>query len=284
MLISKKISGVAISVLAVGLIAGCSSPAPSTDTASDVGTLTPGELSVGLTLAYAPYSYVQDGKKAGFDVEALELVAKELDVDLKLTDRDFAQAVLDVTNKKFDVTPGLYMTAERAKTLDFVPYFSAGTDIVSTEDGPRPQSAEDLCGLKVSSIKGGAVVEKIRTETNATCEDTGKMEVDLREYPSDPEATQALVSGGVDVQLTESIIAKEVLEKTGGSLVVTNKEQLFPVQVGWGMAKGNPELQKSLTEALERAVDSGEYGKLLDRYGLSTYDPELAREAIEDGS
>lgn len=267
--------------MALVLIAACGASGGDDAGASELGTLSPDELSVGLTLAYAPYSYIEDGEPVGFDVEALQLIADELGVELKLTDIKFAQAIIDVTSKKFDLTPGLYMTPERAQEVDFVPYFAAGTAIVSTEGGPQPTTAEDLCGLKVSSIKGGAVVAKLREEINPTCVERGLAEVDVREYPTDPEATQALVAGNVDVQLTETIIAEEVIRRVGGDLAVTNEEPLFPVQVGWGIAKGNAALQASLTEALNRVTESGAYGELLAQYGLSPHDPELAEQAIQ---
>lgn len=254
---------------------------PDEGNASDIGTLEPGKLQVGLTLAYAPYSYIDDGEPAGFDVEALQMVADELDVDLKLNDIKFAQAILDVKSGKFDLTPGLYMTPERAESVDFVPYFSAGTAIVAPAEGESPSAPEDLCGKEVSSIKGGAVVAKVREETSPACVAEGKDPVAVREYPSDPEATQALITGAVDYQLTETIIAQEVIDRTNAALRITNDEPIFPVQVGWGIAKGNDDLHQALTSALERVTESGAYADLLDEYGLSPHDPEMAAEAIQ---
>lgn len=253
---------------------------PEAGNASEIGTLEPGKLQVGLTLAYAPYSYIDDGEPAGFDVEALQMVADELGVELELNDIKFAQAILDVKSGKFDLTPGLYMTPERAESVDFVPYFSAGTAIVAPAEGESPSAPEDLCGKEVSSIKGGAVVAKVREETSPACVAGGKDAVVVREYPSDPEATQALITGAVDYQLTETIIAQEVIDRTDAGLRITNDEPIFPVQVGWGIAKGNDDLHQALTSALERVTESDAYVDLLDEYGLSPHDPEMAAESI----
>mgnify|MGYP006423287037 CR=1 FL=1 len=216
------------------------------------------KLTVGLTFAYAPYSYLDEGEPAGFDVETLRLIAKEIDLDPAFKNTKFSQAILSVKQGNIDVTPGLYMTPERAKAVTLVPYFSAGTAIVveSNKKNP-PKSKMDLCGLVVSSIKGAAVADKVRTETNPECKEAGRETVEVREFSTDPGATQALLSGAVDAQLTETIIARTVIEKSNGSLAMSNESALYPVQVGWGINKQHKALAKAMKSALERVKESG---------------------------
>lgn len=249
--------------------------------AQDIGVLNPGQLNVGLDLTYAPYSYVKEDKPVGFDVETLRLIAKALDVEPVFKDTRFEQVVIGVRSKQFDLTPGLYMTPERAKAIKLVPYFAAGSVIVvRAAETEAPATEMDLCGLKVSSIKGGAVVEKVNTETNPVCESAGKSPVDIREYPTDPEATQALLAGGVDAQLTEAIIAANAVKMTGARLKISSEKLLYPVQVGWGVNLDNHALADALGGALKTITQSGQYGKLLAEYGLSPFDPELAKQAV----
>ena len=254
-------------------------------TSGDQELLNPGTLTIGLDLTYAPYSYVKDGKSVGFDVEALRLVADEMGVKPKFEDTRFEQVIVGVKGHQFDLTPGLYMTPERADAVDLVPYFSAGSAIVARSSDANPPKTElDLCGLKVSSIKGGAVVAKVNEQTTPDCKKAGKPPVDVREYPTDPEATQALLAGGVDVQLTEGIIAKTVVAKNPGRLTITSDKLLYPVQVGWGIVKGNTKLAEALREALAAAAKSGKFTTLLKKYGLDPHDPEKAQAAVQGGA
>lgn len=271
-------AGAVIAMLAAG---GCASSGTPSDAVADdgLGTISPDTLSVGLDLTYVPYSYLDGDEPVGFDVEVLKALAEELGIEADFQDTRFEQVIIGVSDRKFDVTPGLYITAERAAQVDFVPYFSAGSAIVARQGDVTPTEEMDLCGLKVASIKGGAVVGKVLNETTPACQEAGKPAVDIREYPTDPEATQALLAGGVDVQLTEAIIAKEVIEKTGDRLVVTNDELLYPVQVGFGVTKGNDALVEALTGALERIQAAGTYAPLLAEYNLEPADLEEASRA-----
>ena len=270
---SAVASGVAM-MLGLSALAGPSQ-------AQDIGALEPGQLQIGLDLTYAPYSYFKDDTPVGFDVETLRMIAKALEVDPVFKDTRFEQVIIGVRGKQFDLTPGLYMTPARAEAIKLVPYFSAGSAVVvRVAEENAPTTEMELCGLKVSSIKGGAVVEKVLNETNPKCEEAGKQPVDIREYPTDPEATQALLGGGVDAQLTEGIIAANAVEKTNGQLKISSEALLYPVQVGWGISLGNDALAGALSAALETITESGEYGELLKEYGLQTFDPELAKQAV----
>lgn len=241
-----------------------------------------GKLTVGLTLAYAPFSYIKNGEPAGFDIEALRLVAERLGLEPVFQHMKFAQVILSVTKGDIDLTPGLYITAKRDKVIDFIPYFSTGTSIVvrSSNTSP-PETKMDLCGLTVSSIKGAAVADKVRTNTNVACEQAGKQPVDIRGFPTDPEATQALLAGAVDAQLTAGIIAETVVEKTGSRLNISSNHLLYPVQVGWGVNEGDDVLEEALSCALQQVVASGRYKELLDEYNLEPYNPELAKKILQ---
>ena len=49
-----------------------------------------------------------------------------------------------------------------------------------------------LCGKTVGVIAGGAVVQSLQSEAHGACK--GSKPIQVHEFPTDPEATQALLS------------------------------------------------------------------------------------------
>jgi len=131
----------------------------------------------------------------------------------------------------------------------------------------KPQTLDDLCGKKVGSIKGAAWVAELNRLSTTTCSSKGG--IDSREFPSAPETTQALLSGGVDVQIEDSAVLQEASIKTKGRIVITSTAQLFPVVVGLGFNLQSKELVSIMEKALQKLRENGEYSKLLSKYNVA---------------
>lgn len=237
--------------------------------AETAATITPGVLNVGTDLTYPPYNYFDTSDQpAGFDVELMTAVAKKAGLEVKFLDTRFENLIIGVRGQQFDVIAStLYVKPERAKQIDYVPYMKTGVSIaVATSSGLSFQNPEDLCGYKVGSIKGGAWIEELGKLADGPCK--GKS-VDSREYPTSPEVTQALLSGGVDAQMEDSAVLQDAVAKLGGRLKVTSTSNLYPVVVGLGVRKGNAALAEMLRKALAELEANGFYGDLLKKYNVS---------------
>ncbi len=119
-------------------------------------------------------------------------------------------------------------------------------------------------------IKGAAVADSMRQEANGACQ--GSEPIDVREFPTDPEATQALLSGQVDAEVTDAAVAKVAVDKTSGELEITSDELLYPIPVGLAVERGNDALATKIREALDKLRASGKYQELLDKYNLKAPD------------
>jgi polar amino acid transport system permease protein/polar amino acid transport system substrate-binding protein len=117
-------------------------------------------------------------------------------------------------------------------------------------------------------IKGGQIVEKLRGEASTQCKAKGGKAVDVREFGTDPEGTQALLSGQVDAQVTDGAVAKAAADKTGGRLTISSQDLIYPVQSGLAVKRGDTALKKTLTAALDKLKTNGTYAKLLKKYNL----------------
>lgn len=237
--------------------------------AETAATITPGVLTVGTDLTYPPYNYFDSSDKpAGFDVELMTAVAKQAGLEIKFLDTRFENLIIGVRGQQFDVIAStLYVKPERAKQIDYVPYMKTGVSIaVSANSGLSFENPEDLCGYKVGSIKGGAWIEELNKLSDGPCKGNA---VDSREFPTSPEVTQALLSGGVDAQMEDSAVLQDAVAKLGARMKVTSTNNLYPVVVGFGVRKGNTALAEILRKALAELDANGFYGDLLKKYNVS---------------
>lgn len=235
------------------------------------------EIRVGIDLTYPPYAFIENHVNSGFDVEMATLVGDVLGKPPVFIDTRFEQLIAGLGSQRYDaIIASLYITKERAEQVDYIPYFTTGTSIIlRSGDDRQIVSEDDLCDLKISSIKGAAVVKILNEKVSKRCAELGKTLDAPKEFASDPEATLALISGNVDVQLTDAAVAQQAVERTNGAIKITNPDPLFPIPVGMAVRKGNAEMKALLTDALRKLEADGRYAKLLEKYNLKPADPEM---------
>jgi polar amino acid transport system substrate-binding protein len=244
-------------------------------------TVEKGLLQVGTDLTYPPYNYYNENKQpAGFDVEFMTALTKAAGLNAKFLDTRFENLIIGVKGNKFDVIAStLYVKPERAQQITFIPYMKTGVSIaVSKVSNFKPTEPEQLCGKKVASIKGAAWIANLKKVSETTC--AGKGAIDVREFPTSPEATQAVMSGGVDAQMEDSAVLQDASRKTNGRVVITSTQNLYPVVVGLGVNPQNKELADVLQKALDKIRASGDYQKLLAKYNVAAPTAEDFKAAI----
>lgn len=246
------------------------------------GTLQPEHLSIGSDLTYPPYTYLAQGKPAGFDPEFMTLLGQQLKLTPQFHDTRFANLVMGVNARRFDVVASaLYVTPERAAQVDFVPYLKSGASLmVRTDDNFRPQSPEDLCGKRVGSIKGGSWIPKLMALSKSYCQANGQAPIDSREFPTSPEAAQALLAKAVDVQFEDAAVAAITADKLNGRVTLSSQTLIYPVVIGLAVRKGNDALLKQIDQGLAAMKASGDYQTLLNRYNLGEPTPTDVAQAL----
>ncbi|MFZ4834467.1 ABC transporter substrate-binding protein [Rouxiella sp. Mn2063] len=245
-------------------------------------TIHPETLTIGSDLTYPPYNYTVQGKPAGFDAEFMQLLAAQLKLKPQVIDTRFASLILGIKMHKFDVVAStLYVTPERAQQVNFIPYMkTGGAFLVKADSKFAPQKPEDLCGKKVSSIKGGAWIPRLAKVSTDYCLPKGLGAISVREFPTSPEATQAVLSDAVDVQYEDAAVAKDAQSKTGNRLKITSTNVIYPVVVGMAFDKDSTALQASVQGALNKIEQNGSYAKLLSKYNVQQPDATEVQKAL----
>lgn len=122
-----------------------------------VQLVSPGKLTVCTHLTYKPFEFNQDGKTVGFDIDIVDLAAKELGVETQVVDIDFEQITTGAVfkAKKCDIAAaGTTITdARKQATLFSEPYFDA-TQALLTKKGSGVTDLASLRGKKLGVQTG----------------------------------------------------------------------------------------------------------------------------------
>lgn len=251
----------AIAACALVLLAGCGSDDNSNDAGKDNGIklIKAGELTTCTHLPYPPFQSAQDGKVVGFDVDLIDLVAKDLGVKQGIVDTPFENiktgAALNAG--ECDVAAaGMTITEERKNNLDFSePYFDA-TQALLAKKGSGITSLETAKGKKFGS------------QASTTGEDYVKEKgIDPVSFETSDAELNGLRSGQVEVIVQDLPVVNGWLKDAANSdyEVVANLDT--GEQYGFAVKKdSNDELLAKINEALAKAKSDGTYDSLYTKW------------------
>ena len=128
-------------------------------------------LNVGIDLTYAPFAYLENNQAEGFDPDFMRLLAEKSHTIANFNDTRIENIIIGLESGHYDVVASaLYVNATRAKQVDFIPYLqTGGVLLVRQDDNFNPQTLKDLCGKRVSSMKGAAWIETINQVSQTYC-------------------------------------------------------------------------------------------------------------------
>lgn len=227
-----------------------------------------GKIIAGSDITFFPYEYMENNKPAGFDIEFLAGLGKVMGREAVNLDTRWANLIPGLRGGRFDITnSSMYITADRLKVIDMIPYLKSGESILSVKGSDfQPKLPEDFCGHTVGSMAGTSWLKQIQKVSVEYCEANDMEPIKIREYPTDPQTTQAMLSGAVEAQITDGAVARGVIDKLGNRVVITSDTLIYPVLNGFGIKKGNDEVKTALIEAIDTYSKTAEYKALLEKY------------------
>jgi polar amino acid transport system substrate-binding protein len=229
--------------------------------AEDVGLVNEGQLTTCTHLPYKPFQFERDGKIVGFDVDLVDLVAKELGVRQEIVDTPFEgiQSGEDLNARKCDIAAAaMTITPERAEKIAFSdPYFDANQALLVKKDSGI-ETLDDLKG-KTLGVQSGTT-GKLYAEKNA--EPKG---VKLKDYEDLALELSSVKSGQVDAGINDVPVLLD-FAKENPDLEVTQQFETGE-QYGFGMKKGtSDQLAAVVNRVLSEARQDGRYDRLYEKW------------------
>jgi len=248
------------------------SAAPNASKVDDIASTVPedikssGKLIVGVNIPYKPNEFKDEsGTIVGFDVDLMNAIAGTLGLTPEYKEADFAKIIPSIQGGTFNVGMSSFTdTKEREQSVDFVTYFSAGTSWAQRKGaGIDPNNA---CGKKVAvQATTTQETDELPAKSKA-CTDAGKPAIEIVPFDGQDAATNAVVLGQTDAMSADSPVTLYAIKETGGKLEAAG-EVFDSAPYGWPVKKGSP-LAQSLQKALEHLIETGDYKKIAENWGL----------------
>lgn len=255
-------------LLAAGALPLLSSFARAADGLTLAQIKSAGELRIGCEAAYVPFTYRQDGKIVGYDVELADLLCRPLGVKPVFVDTAWAGVIPSLYTKKFDVImSSMSYTKERLERVAFsVPYAEASQALlVRAADVDRIKGTSDLNG-RVLAVKLGSPGQILQEKMNAALKGAGGAGFkELRTFDDHPSAYVALAQNRVDGVLNTLATLAMVLKDAPGKYAIV-KGMGADNWAGIAARKEDTELVQYLNTQLRALKADGSLYRLQEKW------------------
>ena len=182
-----------------------------------------GVLRVGVEATYPPFTYREKGDFVGYDMDILDLFAKELGVKPEVIDTQWSGIIPALYAGRFEIimTCMSYTKARLEKVAFSIPYAEASQALlIRDEDKGKIKAIDDMSGM-VMGIKlgspGESMLPAMEKEVMAS---TGKGFAGHKTYDDHPSAYLALSQGSVDGVLNTLPTLAQVLKDRPGHYAI----------------------------------------------------------------
>jgi polar amino acid transport system substrate-binding protein len=218
----------------------------------------------GIDANFPPFAFVdKTGVASGFDVEALDWIAKEMGFQVKHQPMDWDGIIPSLKAKKIDIiASGMSVTAERRKEVAFtIPYWKINQVLVVPRDSKLTVDEVLAKNHKVGVQRG--TTEAKWMEENLVKK--GK-QFELVQYDSAPLSVEDLVNGRIVAAAMDDAPAKDAEKKKPvkilGGFGMSDEEFSYAVR------QEDTELLNKLNEGLKKLMASPTWEALRKKYEL----------------
>ena len=220
-----------------------------------------GKLTVATSPDFPPFESLEGNEVVGIEVDILNLIAKELGVELEIVQMDFEAVLLGVQSAKYDCgMSGITASEERKENMLFTtPYYNAAQVIV-VKAGSGITGKADLEGKKVSVQTG--------TTADAGCTDAG---YNVQAFPANADAKAALTTGKVDAWVVDNLTAMQMVEENDGLVIL--EEKMTEEPYAFAFAFGSEDLVAEIDTILTKLIADGTVEEIFATYGETYFKP-----------
>lgn len=216
----------------------------------------------GIDANYPPFAYVdKNGNPAGFDVDAMNWIAKEMGFDVVHKPMEWSTIVQAVVAKKIDtVMSGMTITEERKKQVNFSKIYWTVENVFVVK------KESDLTGEAILASKG-RVGYQAGTSDGKYLKEANEKEgwgLELRQYDSAPQIIAEILNGRIlagemNMSPAQDAIAKGKNVKIAGTF---GEREDFGVAIRYD----DKELEKIINEGLTKLMADPYWEELQAKY------------------
>jgi polar amino acid transport system substrate-binding protein len=286
----------ALLVSAALLLAGCGGKTTETDTNKKTETgvqkddalaaMVPdriksdGKLVIATDASYPPNEFKGSGSAfQGMDIDLGNAIGKVLGLNVEFVNAQFDGILAGIDSGRYEAGLSSFTdNKEREKTVDFVNYFKAGTSIAVPKGNPKGiKGMMDLCGKKVAAEQGTVQLLSVQQDKDAdgnptlraNCKSAGKPVPVAVSQPDQNAVNAALTSGRADAFTADSPVVEYQVKLTNGG-VEQGGETTDVAPYGMPLKKNDGDFAKAVQGAVQKLMDSGDYQKIMQTWGVES--------------
>ena len=220
-----------------------------------------GKLTVATSPDFPPFESLEGNEVVGIEVDIMNLIAKELGVELEIVQMDFDSVLFGIQTAKYDCgMSGITASPDRKENMLFTtPYYNAAQVIVVKADSAIKGKA-DLAGKKVSVQTGTTADEGCKAEGLA-----------VSAFAANADAKAALTTGKVDAWIVDNLTAMQMVEEADGLVIL--EEKMTEEPYAFAFAFGSEDLVAEIDKALKALIDNGTVEAIFANYGETYFKP-----------
>jgi polar amino acid transport system substrate-binding protein len=273
----RTVLGTAALTLAGAALAACQTGGSASGTQSGTSTSSNsllkavqdrGQLNVTTSLLYPPEFYKdKSGQPAGYDIDVLKMLAKDLNVKLNIIDvPDNAANIANVQSGKADlVSAGLVNTPKRALVLNFTKGYVPYTQILMVPvNGANSVADLNQPGKKITALTASTAFFRAQLLfPKATVTPLAQ-----------DEALLEVATGKADACLVEDYLAKPFIAQHSNVHLMNNGQAVATEFGCWGIAAGDYLWWRYLDNWIAYNIDNAQLpGMYTNTFGLNWVHP-----------
>jgi ABC-type amino acid transport substrate-binding protein len=226
-----------------------------------------GALTIGTRTGSPPFAYINKSNEwVGFSIDLVDVlikpeIEKAVGKSIKIEKKESTPQTripLLTSNSVDLIAETMTDTPQRREQVDFsLTFFYTGAQFLVKKGSPI-HGVNDIAGKRIASQQGSTNAKIIREKYP---------QAQLREFPDQPAAFQALVQGQVDAYTNDGIQLAGLKAKAPNPSdwdVVGDFYSEEPY--GMAMRKGDAKFKAAVDAGLRRGFESGKYFELYDKW------------------
>lgn len=220
-----------------------------------------GKLTVATSPDFPPFESLEGGKVVGIEVDILNLIAKELGVELEIVQMDFDSVLTAIQSAKYNCgMSGITANEDRKKNMLFTdPYYNAAQVIVVKSDSAIKGKAD---------LKDKTVSVQTGTTAEAGCGDEG---IAVQAFAANADAKAALTTGKVDAWVVDNLTAIQMVTDADGLTIL--EEKMTEEPYAFAFAFGSEDLVAEINKIQAKLIEDGTVEQIFTNYGETYMKP-----------
>ena len=248
----KKLFKMTCAAMMAATMVGCGAGAPDENT-----------IMIGISPDYAPYESIdaKTNEMVGFDVDMISWFedylseSEGVEYNLEFKQMNFDNIITQLQGDQVDLGVAGFSYDEKRKVEWSDPYLGS-SQVAVVPAGSSIASLSDLAGKKIgvqSGSTGEAAVKEIA-------------DVDVSPLKTVTDLMSGLAANQFDVVVIDLGVAKNYVENGNFQLV----DGILANEMNYIIAKdGNSEIMEKINKCIKAFVESDDYTKLCEEYGLT---------------